>query len=116
LFPQDYPIGVVVANREYEAWFLAAFPSTRFRAGLQESGFSLTRQSLPRGMDVEGIADCEGALARLLDRKKYEPTINQAKLSGQLPFSIGMSRRSRSFRKPLKELNSLLIQARQRGT
>ena len=32
----DYPIGVVVAKREYEAWFLAAFPSTRFRRALME--------------------------------------------------------------------------------
>ncbi len=65
LVPFDYPIGVVVAKREYEAWFLAAFPSIRFRRELMELGkkrnFHLTRQSLPRGIDIEGIAD----------RKKY---------------------------------------------
>lgn len=116
LVPRDYPIGVVVANREYEAWFLAAFPSTRFRAGLLEDGFTLTRNSLPRGMNVEAIADCKKAVAELLDLQKYEPTIHQPKLTSRLPFSAGVSRRSRSFRKLLKELASLLVQARRRGT
>ncbi|MHC5540611.1 hypothetical protein ACYOEI_20525 [Singulisphaera rosea] len=115
LVPHDYPIGVVVANREYEAWFLAAFPSTRFRAGLKGAGFALTRQSLPKGTDVESIADCKSAVARLLGEKKYSPTIHQTKLTGHLPFTVGISQRSRSFRKLLKELESLLTQARQRG-
>jgi hypothetical protein len=114
LVPTDYPIGVVVANREYEAWFLAAFPSTRFRDGLSDQGFTLTRRSLPRGVDIERIADCKGYVATLLSLKKYEPTIHQAKLTEFLPFSIGMSRRSRSFRKLLKELDSLMRRARNR--
>jgi hypothetical protein len=116
LVPPDYPIGVVVANREYEAWFLAAFPSAQFRAGLSGLGFSPSRGSLPRGTDIEGIADCKGYVAKLLSLKKYEPTIHQAKLTEHLPFSVGMSRRSRSFRKLLRELGSLMIQARRRGT
>jgi hypothetical protein len=112
--PPDYPIGVVVAKREYEAWFLAAFPSTRFRQALAELGFRLTRHSLPRGMDVEAIADCKKEVARLLGLKKYAPTAHQPALTGCLPFARGMSRRSRSFRKLLKELHGLLDQKRRR--
>lgn len=114
--PQGYPIGIVVANREYEAWFLAAFPSLRFRSSLRDSGFQLTRQSLPRGMHVESIADCKRVVANLLGINKYEPNIHQPRLTALLPFAPTVIRRARSFRKLLKELHSLLIQARRRQT
>jgi hypothetical protein len=124
LVPPDYPIGVVIAKREYEAWFLAAFPSTRFRQALTELGkslnFRLTGQSLPRGMDVEEIADCKKEVAKLLGLKKYKETIHQSALTHLLPFTRGamrgMARRSRSFRKLLKELHELLVRARRRRT
>jgi len=112
--PHSYPIGVVVAKREYEAWFLAAFASSRFRDGLTELGFTLNRRSLPRGTRVEEIADCKKHVAGLIGLKKYEETIHQAQLTEILPFTRGMTRRSRSFRKLLKELHSLLVQARKR--
>ena len=116
LVPSDYPIGVVVAKREYEAWFLAAFPSTRFRRELMELGkklnLHLTRQSLPRGIDIEGIADCKKYVAGLLGLEKYRPTTHQPDLTRILPFTPGMIGRSRSFRKLLKELDELLIRAR----
>lgn len=114
LVPPDYPIGVVIAKREYEAWFLAAFPSSRFRDGLAGRTFTLSRRSLPRGIDVEAIADCKSYVAGLIGVKKYEPTIHQPKLTEILPFTVGMTRRSRSFRKLLKELGKLLARARRR--
>ena len=61
--PPGYPIGVVVANREYEAWFIAAFPSSRFRAGLIGLGFNLSRRSLPARQNVEEVADCNALCA-----------------------------------------------------
>jgi hypothetical protein len=115
LVPPDYPIGVVIARREFEAWFLAAFPGSRFRDGLSAQGFILTRRSLPRGTEVEAIADCKAYVARLIGLKKYEPTIHQPKLTKLLPFTAEMTRRSRSFRKLLKELGALLAQARRRA-
>ncbi len=114
LVPADYPIGVAVAKREYEAWFLAAFPTDRFRQGLVQQGFRLTRHSLPRGMDVEAIADCKKEVAKLLGLTKYSPTKHQPALTRILPFTRGMSRRSRSFQKLLEELDGLLVQARRR--
>ncbi len=120
----DFPIGVVVAHREYEAWFLAAFASSRFRRALEQRGFRLRRRALPRDLDVEGIADCKGRLDTLIDftvgdaaarqATGYRPTRHQAQLTAILPFSPGMTRRSRSFRKLLKELHQLLKQARRR--
>ena len=56
--PAGFPIGVVLARREYEAWFLAAYPSSRFR-GLEALDFVLARRSLPPGLDVESVADCK---------------------------------------------------------
>jgi hypothetical protein len=47
VLPPHYPVGVVVANREYEAWFLAALPSTLFRSALLREKLSLqSRQFL----------------------------------------------------------------------
>lgn len=116
MVPADYPIGVVVAKREYEAWFLAAFASANFRRSLMAQGFQLERRSLPRGMDPEEVADCKGRIAGLIGLKKsgYEPTVHQPALTEILPFTPGMIRRSRSFRKLLKELHELLMMARRR--
>src|SRR5262249_26641678 len=114
LVPAEYPIGVVVAKREYEAWFLAAFPSSRFRQELMQQGIRLTGRSLPRGTEVEAIADCKARVADLIGLRKYEERVHQPALTRILPFTRGMPRRSRSFRKLLNELQGLLIGARRR--
>jgi hypothetical protein len=114
MVPADYPIGVVVATREYEAWFLAAFPSTRFRRSLMGQGFRLERQSLPRGMVIEAIADCKVRIAGLIGVGKYEERVHQPALTQLLPITRGMAQRSRSFRKLLKELHTLLRRGRRR--
>lgn len=110
--PGDYPIAVVVATREYEAWFLAAFPSSRFRAGLTALQFTLTRRSLPPRTDVEAIADCKSYVAGLIGVKKYEPTTHQPALTEILPFASAMTRRSPSFGRLLTGLDALMGQAR----
>jgi hypothetical protein len=74
--PHDCPIGVVVANREYEEWFLAAFASAKFRRELEEQGYRPRRRSLPRGMNVEAVADCKARVETLIDLK-YKPPIHQ---------------------------------------
>src|SRR5262245_29469334 len=79
-----------------------------------QQGFRLTQQSLPRGMEVEAVADCKARIARLIGLRKYVERRHQPALTGILPFTRGMSRRSRSFRKLLKELHGLLVQARRR--
>jgi hypothetical protein len=122
--PHDCPIGIVIANREYEAWFLAAFATAKFRQALEEQGYRLRQRSLPRGMDVEAVADCKRRIETLVVFEKggstspqpgrYRETIHQAALTRILPFTRGMARRSRSFRKLVKELDELLMKARRR--
>ncbi|HLL03603.1 MAG TPA: DUF4276 family protein [Myxococcaceae bacterium] len=100
------PIEVVVANREYEAWFLAALDTLR-RVG-----------SLPRKKrwekslsDIESIRDCKKPLAYLLGRP-YEETTDQTDFTGALPFTATMARRSRSYRKLMAALQALTQAAR----
>jgi hypothetical protein len=114
--PANYPLAVIVARREYEAWFLAAFPTFRFRDGLTTLNFTLTRRSLPPRTDVEAIADCKGYVADLIGVKKYEPTIHQPALTEILPFSSGMTRRSPSFGRLLTKLDALMSHTRRRQT
>ncbi|WP_224368928.1 DUF4276 family protein [Hyalangium versicolor] len=101
------PIQVVVANREYEVWFLAALARLR-RAKLLPAGQRLATLS-----DIEAIRDCKKRLSALLGRP-YEETIDQSDFSSALPFTSGMAQRSRSYRKLLKALDELTQQARGR--
>lgn len=100
------PTGVVVANREYEAWFLAGLDRLR-RVGLIPCG------GVPR--NVESIRDCKGRLQAFLGRR-YEETVDQARLTAGLPFTAAMRRRSRSFGKLLRELEGLAKAARRART
>jgi hypothetical protein len=65
-------------------------------------------------MDVEAIANCKDRIAGLIGLTKYEERVHQPALTRILPFTPGMTRRSRSFRKLLKELHALLMKARHR--
>jgi hypothetical protein len=100
------PIQVVVANREYESWFLSALASLR-RAGYIPPG---SRLPTPLS-EVESIRDCKKRITQLLDRP-YEETIDQSDFTGALPFTASMARRSRSYRKLLKALEELTRAAR----
>jgi hypothetical protein len=100
------PIEVVVANREFEVWFLAALDTLR-RVG-----------ALPREKrweksiaDIESIRDCKKPLAYMLGRP-YEETTDQTDFTGALPFTATMARRSRSYRKLMDALQALTQAAR----
>lgn len=112
--PPDFPIGVVVANREYESWFLAAFTSESFRQGLIQRGWSPAPRGRWRGVAVESLRDGKSRVVEWLGLPRYEPTIHQERLTQILPFSPVMARRSRSFGKLLRDLESLMKQARRR--
>ena len=112
--PLGFPIGVVLANREYEVWFLAAFSSGGFRQSLRRLGFQAIDFD-PSDQDVEQIADCKARLEQLLGGSvSYEETIHQAMLTRILPFNSAMLQISRSFRKLNHELEALMRQARRR--
>ena len=100
------PIEVVVANREYEVWFLASLASLRRAARIPRG----SRLPTPLA-DIEAIRDCKKRLNRLLGRP-YEETTDQPDFTEVLPFTPAMARRSRSYRKLLESLDALTRAAR----
>ena len=80
-----------MANREYEAWFLASIETLRGRAGILPSAASHPHPEMPR--------DAKGELERrMLSSASYSPTVDQAALTAHLDLENAY-RRCRSFRK-----------------
>lgn len=84
------PVEVVVANREYEAWFLADAWLLR-RRGIFPKENRLEKLVLP-----EAKRDCKGIVGELLGRP-YEETSDQISLTEQLSWNRGARHRSPSF-------------------
>lgn len=101
------PIGVVVANREFEAWFLADLPALR-KAGVVPEG---SPEVYP---EPEILPGCKSAMGRLLG-ETYEETVHQAKLAGALSFSKRAQDLSPSYAKLVRELQRLTAEARNRS-
>jgi hypothetical protein len=99
------PMAVVVANREYEAWFLANFSSFRSK------GLFHKHAILPDNFDPEAHRDCKGLIAGFIGRR-YEETVHQLELTNGLKFSPGAVRRSPSYGKFMKDLERLTREAR----
>ncbi len=96
----DLTVSVVLAHREYEAWFLAAAESL---AGLRNLSSDLVAPQGP-----EEIRDAKGWLSKQMPRSmRYSPTQDQAALSAQFDLDLAR-RRSRSFRKLWKEIEGIL--------
>lgn len=102
------PIEVVVANREYEVWFLAALRTLRRTGRLPRE--KRWEKSI---LDIESISDCKKPLSQMLGRR-YEETTDQTDFTEALPFTSTVARRSRSYQKLLKALQSLTQAARRR--
>ncbi|MEV0728316.1 DUF4276 family protein [Polymorphospora sp. NPDC050346] len=100
----DVTIAAVLANREFEAWFLAAAPSL---SGLRGLGPDLRRPD-----NLETIRDCKGWLsARRTDGRSYKPSVDQAALTAK--FDLGMAREhASSFDKLWRDMARLLSDSR----
>lgn len=82
---------VVMANREYEAWFLASVESLRGKAGIGDTATSHPDPEAPR--------DAKGELQRRMPpTASYSPTVDQAPLTAHLDLASAY-RGCRSFRK-----------------
>ncbi|HEY0479344.1 MAG TPA: DUF4276 family protein [Kofleriaceae bacterium] len=92
----DRRVGVVLAVREYEAWFLASAASLRGRRGLPDD--------LEPPVFAETIRDAKGWLAERM--RGYSPTIDQPALTAV--FDLEQARSSRSFDKLAREVVRLL--------
>ena len=93
---------LVLANREYEAWFLASLDMLKGRNGIN-------RLATFTG-DPELIRDAKGKISGYMPRNApYSETLHQEKLSAIIDIDLA-HRRSRSFRKlygDLQEISTL---------
>jgi hypothetical protein len=96
----DLPSGVVVACREFEAWFLAAAPSLAGRRGLPEP-----LEAPPSPEAVRGAK--EWIQARRLDGFAYSPATDQPALAAEMDLSLARSG-ARSFDKLWREIERLI--------
>jgi len=95
----DLPISLVLAYKEYEAWFIAAAESLRGQHRLSES-FEMVE-------DSEGIRGArEWLSSRMPTGQPYAETIDQPALT-QL-FDLKVARKARSFDKCYREIVGLL--------
>lgn len=95
----DRMIRVVLAKREYEAWFLAAAESI---AGLRDIDPAATA---PR--DPEAIRDAKGWISdRMPGGRSYRETLDQPALTGV--FDLAAARSASSFDKMWRDVASLL--------
>jgi hypothetical protein len=97
---QDIRIAVVLANREFEAWFLAAAPSLAGKQGFPDQLLSPDNPEVPR--------DCKGWLTRArTSGRPYKETVDQTALASI--FDIKMARdNSPSFDKFYRDVAWLL--------
>ena len=96
------PVAVVVANRMFEAWFLADFQSLRARGHLPASA------SFPHWRTPEAVGGCKGWLKDALGRT-YAETRDQVAFAGviSLPLRPPMQGRSPSLWKLFREVDRL---------
>ncbi|MEU8196609.1 DUF4276 family protein [Microbispora amethystogenes] len=96
----DKEISVVLAHREFEAWFLAAAPSLAGHRGLADP--------LEPPPDPEAIRGAKEWLsARKIDGTPYKPTVDQAPLAGA--FDLELARKAApSFDKFCRDIERLL--------
>jgi hypothetical protein len=96
----DKRIAVVLANREFEAWFLAAAPSLAGKHGFPDT--------FPSPADPEAPRDCKGLLTRARAHGfPYKETVDQAPLASV--FDMQAARRnSSSFDKFYRDVGWLL--------
>lgn len=94
------PAAVVLANREFENWFLAAVESLRGYRGIREDAVSPT--------DPESIRGAKEQLRRLMvPGREYRAKIDQVAFATQLDLQLARQR-SRSFDKFYREVCRLL--------
>ena len=94
---------VVMANREYEAWFLASMEVLRGSAGILPDASSHPDPETPR--------DAKGQLElRMRQGASYSPTVDQARLTAHINLESAY-RNCRSFRKLVSAFGALATAA-----
>ena len=100
---REIPCAVVMANREYEAWFLASMEALRGTAAILRDAISHPDPEAPR--------DAKGELERRMPGgASYSSTVDQAPLTAHLDLQNAY-RRCRSFRKLVSAFGALAAAA-----
>lgn len=94
------PCVVVVAQREYEAWFLASVESLRGRCGIRGDAMPPENPEAPRGAK-------EALESLMVPGVSYHETADQVSLTAQFDMAAAY-RRSRSFRRMASAFGALL--------
>lgn len=89
-------ISVVLANREYEAWFIAAAESLQGNRGFNYDP--------AKAVDPERPRDAKGWIEACMANRSYGETTDQPAFSAQIDLQLAFDR-SRSFRKLCSEWN-----------
>ncbi|WP_420455176.1 DUF4276 family protein [Rubrivirga sp.] len=95
-----FPVAVVLARREYEAWFLASLPSIAAETtDLPEDAHYPGEPEKPR--------DCKAPLRALMPQgRRYDPVLHQAAFTSALDFDVA-AERCRSFRRLLNAVDEV---------
>jgi len=98
---RDLPIAVILAKREFEAWFLAAVESLRGKHGLPED--------LESPAEPEGIRGAKEYLSdKMPQGRSYAETMEQPAFTAI--FNMDLARRADSFDKCYREIEGMLKQ------
>ena len=101
-----HPVAIVIANQEYEAWFLASLPSIVGKEITEYLQFP--SDSVFEG-DPEGLRGVKGWITRQLPRgKAYKETDHQAPMTRLIDLTLARSQ-SRSFRRICHAVEELLF-------
>lgn len=84
------PSAVVMADREYEAWFLASIESIRGRRGIRNDAVSFLTPEVPRAAK-HALEEC------MIEGAHYSETVDQPALTAMFEMDQAYAR-SRSFR------------------
>jgi hypothetical protein len=95
----DTPCRVVLAHREYEAWFLAAIESLHGTRGIRQDAVSHPDPEAPRG--AKGQIE-----QRMIAGRSYSEPLDQPALSAVFDMAAA-HRRCRSFRRLVKAFGEL---------
>ena len=95
-------VSVILPQREFEGWFLAAAQSIRGRRGLPVD--------LARPEDPEEIRGAKGWLRERMHGRVYSETIDQPALAAI--FDLNQARSARSFDKCYRDTQSLIARFR----
>ena len=96
---KDFPMAVILAKNEFEAWFLAAAESLRGKRGLP--------RDLQPPEDPESIRGAKEWLSKnMISGRAYAETTDQPALTAE--FDLNAARRARSFDKCFRDIERIL--------